>query len=170
MESRIDLFIDAVWDCRIWEQRIDGVYLLSILAMARKNNLESGMQDVREILPDGSSATLVRTLVLGLIFLLVLLLASNFLLSRFSTNVGYTWIRMKWELLLDLDRPVDILVLGDSSMNQGLDTDYIAATEQVSALNLATNGALISVNDVWMLERYLKELRFTYLCRGRSHL
>ncbi len=64
---------------------------------------------------------------------------------------------MKWELLLDLDRPVDILVLGDSSMNQGLDTDYIAETEQVSALNLATNGALISVNDVWMLERYLKD-------------
>jgi hypothetical protein len=50
---------------------------------------------------------------------------------------------------------VNILVLGDSSANQGMATDYIMKSTGLTALNLATEGSAIAVNDYWMLEDYI---------------
>ena len=64
-------------------------------------------------------------------------------------------MRKKWYMLEHLDRPVDLLILGDSSANQGVDPEHWSNTSGETAINLATIGNATVVNDAWMLESYL---------------
>lgn len=77
-------------------------------------------------------------------------------LARHPLNHGYRVIRAKWSLLMQQRRPVDTLVLGDSTGNQGVVPDILGARLGGAALNLCTVGDLLAVNDAWMLDRYLR--------------
>jgi hypothetical protein len=55
---------------------------------------------------------------LGMI-VVVNLLAIGFL-SQYTTNFGYFLNYQKWDLLKRMDKPVQWLILGDSSVNQGI--------------------------------------------------
>jgi len=76
-------------------------------------------------------------------------------LSERQGNRGYALIDRKWELLTGLDESVDILIVGDSSCNQGLMPSIVSERLDATSLNLCTIGALLAVDDVWMLEYYL---------------
>jgi hypothetical protein len=90
--------------------------------------------------------------------LLLLNAAAGRALHRYTTNIGYYLIVAKWELLESQRRPVDWLVLGDSSGNHSVRPDVIAAERGETALNLCTIGDMLAVDDAWMLGRYLKEV------------
>src|SRR5438128_2449200 len=81
--------------------------------------------------------------------------AALFVLSRHPVNHGYKVIGAKWELLREQERPVDWLVLGDSSGNQGVVPAVLSERLGGSSLNLCTVGDLLAVNDAWMLETYI---------------
>jgi len=66
-------------------------------------------------------------------------------------------IQEKWKLLDSVDEPTDWLVLGDSSADQGVDPDLLASELGGTALNLATVGNVLAVNDVWMLDKYIEQ-------------
>lgn len=76
-------------------------------------------------------------------------------LERSSPNLGYRLIRSKWEALRALDAPVDWLILGDSSGNQGLRPDVLERTLGGRARNFCTIGDTLTLNDAWMLRDYL---------------
>lgn len=76
-------------------------------------------------------------------------------LNRKTTNFGAFLIHRKWELLGEQEKPVDVLVLGDSTCNQGINTEILSREFGVSALNLCTTGSSALVGDLWMLEEYL---------------
>lgn len=78
-------------------------------------------------------------------------------LEELTTNRGYWLVHQKWDLLDSLDEPVDWLILGDSSCNQGVRPDVFEARLGESAVNLCTVGDLLAVNDAWMLERYIED-------------
>jgi hypothetical protein len=82
---------------------------------------------------------------------------SSQLLEYFTPNKGYQLIRKKWDILEKMESPADILVLGDSSGNQGVDTDLITELTGKSAVNLATIGNALALNNYWMLETYIKK-------------
>lgn len=88
-----------------------------------------------------------------------------------ALNLGFAWtrenrplnrgdwlIREKWARILAAERgrPVETLIVGDSSGNQGADPAVLAAELGGSALNLCTIGTLGAVDDAWMVAEYLE--------------
>jgi hypothetical protein len=114
---------------------------------------------VRRLREKPTSAMLVYFVleVLGSLVVMVLL---NFFalwyLGHFSTNFGYWTIHQKWALLGKMDAPVDWLILGDSSCNQGVSPAQIQEQLGETAMNLCTVGNMTVLNDVWMLEEYIQ--------------
>jgi hypothetical protein len=91
--------------------------------------------------------------------LLVLVLLNSFALwylGNYSPNYGYWTLQQKWALLGKMDAPVDWLILGDSSCNQGVSPALIQEKLGETAINLCTIGNVTALNDVWMLEDYIR--------------
>ena len=90
---------------------------------------------------------------------IIISLLFNFLawwyLKDFSANAGYLLIRAKWQLLENLETPVDLLILGDSGGNQGVDPEIISEKTGKSSINLCTIGDAMILNDARMLKVYM---------------
>jgi hypothetical protein len=82
--------------------------------------------------------------------------AARWYLDRHTPNRGDWLIREKWELLVGLKKPVDWLILGDSSCNQGIDPSIFDAELKTTSVNLCTVGNMTNVNNAWMLETYIQ--------------
>lgn len=93
---------------------------------------------------------------------LVLVAAANLATARYldahTTNRGYWLVHAKWQLLAKQDEPVDVLVLGDSSGNQGVNNRVLDRTLGLRSLNLATTGHATALGDLWMLREYVDEV------------
>lgn len=114
-------------------------------------------QPAQELESDINQKTFYRTLLIAILVIFSLNFLSSHLLNLFSTNSGYRLVRTKWDMLKNLEEPVDILIIGDSSGNQGIDTDFIKNKTGKSALNLATIGNMLALNDYWLLSEYIKK-------------
>jgi hypothetical protein len=111
-----------------------------------------------EILP--SSTKLIQIILTLLCPWLVFALANvgaNLYLQNFPANRGYWVIQQKWSILMNLKQPVDWLVLGDSSCNQGVVPEVLEAELSGKAVNLCTIGDSLILNDAWMLSKYIKK-------------
>jgi hypothetical protein len=90
--------------------------------------------------------------------LVVFALALNILLiavlAKASPNAGYKIIAKKWDIVRRTP-DVDLIVVGDSSGNQGVDPEVVRETLGLSAVNLCTVGDMTVVTDVALLETYL---------------
>ncbi len=80
------------------------------------------------------------------------------LLRLATPNIGYALVAQKWRLLLERERPVEWLVLGDSSCNQGLDPQILAGELGGEALNLCTVASSLAVGAAWMLDWHVERL------------
>lgn len=92
---------------------------------------------------------------------LLLVLLANFVVAppmlEGGRNLAGWIIGHKWRLLLDLGQPVDDLVLGDSSCNQGVNPVTLAqALDDARGVNLCTIGDMLALNDAWMLQTYIE--------------
>ncbi len=96
------------------------------------------------------------SLVMALVCVALLNLGASRALDRFTTNRGYWLVHEKWNLLESLPDPVDWLILGDSSCNQGIMPDLISQALGGKAINLCTVGDMLAVNDAWMLNRHIE--------------
>ncbi len=103
---------------------------------------------------NGRSAAIT---VIGTIFLLLLAnWAVLWYIQEYPRNRGYWLVRQKWELLHELAAPVDWLIVGDSTGNQGLVPEVLEEQLGGTAVNLNTVGNMGAVDDVWMLEEYIE--------------
>lgn len=109
-------------------------------------------------MPATPARRLRDTLALTAALLVLFNLLAALFLDRHTSNLGYFVVREKWKLLLGLERPVDWLILGDSSGNQAVRPDLFETGMGVKALNLCTVGGGTLVNDAWMLESYVRRL------------
>ncbi|GAA6621737.1 hypothetical protein [Scytonema sp. NUACC26] len=102
-----------------------------------------------------------RSVLLSLLWIAILVLLANFAakwyLEKYTTNRGDWLIREKWELLENLKQPVDWLLLGDSSCNQGILPSILNEKLNTTSINLCTIGNMTSLGDAWMLEAYIKK-------------
>lgn len=124
-------------------------------------NLASSSLLPSEHPPTHRRARPLLTVVLTLALVLVLNFASGVLLRHVSPNRGYRIIERKWAMLESMTRPAETLILGDSTVNQGLDTRLIRAhygDAEGATVNLATIGHMMLLNDAWMLERHIQRL------------
>lgn len=79
-------------------------------------------------------------------------------LNRNTTNFGAWLTHRKWEMLSEQKTPVDVLILGDSTCNQGINPNVIKQEHGLSSLNLCTTGPSALVGDAWMLEEYVRRV------------
>jgi hypothetical protein len=99
-------------------------------------------QLTREIMAP-SSVHSVLISVLGTFFVvLVVNLAAIGYLNHYTTNRGYWLVRQKWDILQGLEAPVEWLILGDSSGNQGLVPERLREKLGGAAINVCTVGNL----------------------------
>lgn len=78
-------------------------------------------------------------------------------LQKNTSNLGYFLVHHKWDMLQSISQPVEWLILGDSSGNQGLDPRIISQRMGGNALNSCSIGDLILLNDAWMLQTYIQK-------------
>lgn len=112
----------------------------------------------RETPVPATRGRLLLALAVALTVVALLNLAAGLALERFTTNRGYWIVRHKWDLLEALPAPVDWLILGDSSCNQGIMPDLIGQQLGGRAVNVCTLGNMLAVNDAWMLARHIERL------------
>ena len=94
---------------------------------------------------------------LGTLFFVIFFnFAAKLYLKENTTNRAYWLINKKWEILLKQKKPVDWLILGDSSCNQGVVPSILNERLSVSSINLCTIGDMLSLDDSWMLEKYIQ--------------
>lgn len=89
----------------------------------------------------------------------VLAAGANFMarwaVDTFSPNLAFRVYQTKWQELLSLSEPVDWLVLGDSSANQGVDPELLERYIGGRTINLATIADASAVVETWMLQKYI---------------
>src|SRR5262245_5791244 len=88
----------------------------------------------------------------------ILNVAAMGILGAWSTNIGYRLVQEKWDLLMRQRSPVEWLVLGDSSCNQGVVPAVLDEELRTTSLNLCTIGDMMLVGDAWMLRSYLQRV------------
>ena len=110
-----------------------------------------------EIEPEANGRSLLITLLATLILLLLINAASIWYLDKYPNNRGYWLVKAKWERLQAMEEPVDWLIVGDSSANQGIRPTDLTAELDGSAINLATVASMGAVDDVWMLQTYIQQ-------------
>lgn len=115
------------------------------------------IQPADEVLRSPSIRTLLATALVALGVVLFCNAAAGRLLVAFPQNDGYAMIKGKWNLLTGLTRPVDVLVLGDSSCSLGIDPGVIEGEIGGTALNLCTIGDMTVVGSYWMLDHYIQK-------------
>lgn len=112
----------------------------------------------QEILPRSPKLTqIILTLICPWLIFALVNVGANLYLKNFPENRGYWLIQQKWSMLLNLKQPVDWLVLGDSSCNQGVIPEILETQLSGKAINLCTIGDTIVLNNAWMLSKHIKK-------------
>lgn len=103
-----------------------------------------------------SPHALLRTALTALTLLALANLGAWLYLKASPANQGYAIIEAKWALLRAKQEPVDWLVLGDSSCNQGVDPQALSSALGGRVLNACTIGDMLALEDAWMLDEYIQ--------------
>lgn len=109
-----------------------------------------------ETIAPSSKSHVAVTLAVALMVVAGLNVAALFYLRAFPRNRTYWLVEQKWRKLETLSEPVDWVVLGDSSGNQGVRSDVWSATLNGSSANFCTVADMLALGDAWMLERYVE--------------
>jgi hypothetical protein len=86
------------------------------------------------------------------VVLLVVNALAGRVLREYTANLGYALTTKKWELLLDRREPLEWLVLGDSTCNQGVDPRVLGEALGADVLNLCTVASGLTLDSAWMLD------------------
>ena len=125
--------------------------------MKTPDNSQNHSRLPNEDAPDASRNKNLRLLIAVVITLTI----ANFTvyLSGAFTNLdsGTFLIRSKWDILRDLDTPVEWLILGDSSANQGVVPAQFQTEYGGRSVNLGTVGNVLLIDDVWMFQNYINK-------------
>jgi len=97
------------------------------------------------------------TIMLGLLMLALANTFFGFLLNYFNPDRGYWLTKAKWRMATTAySQPYDILILGDSSGNQGVAPSVFKNELEANTLNLCTIGYLGCQHTPWILTDYLQ--------------
>ena len=111
-----------------------------------------------ETTPRMSRSRLLKAVAVGVAIFVAVNAAFTVAMGQVTVNRGYDTIRHKWQLIERQTEPVDWLLVGDSSCNQGLDPRVFVDELGQTALNLCTTGDMLAVGDVWFAERYIEQV------------
>jgi hypothetical protein len=103
----------------------------------------------------------VRSVLISVSGTVILVLVFNFAalwyLDRCSINPSAKTVSQKWEILQNMQAPVEWLVLGDSSCNQGVVPETLESYLGGTTINLCTIAPMTMLNDALMLDAYIEK-------------
>ena len=112
----------------------------------------------REVKVSATWARVARTLA----GVLAVAVVGNFLamayFRRWTANEGYWLIEQKWYRLMSLDKPVDWMLIGDSSCNQGLVPDVMSKRLGGEVQNFCVIGNMLALNGAWMVDAHIRRV------------
>lgn len=100
---------------------------------------------------------LVRLLLTIMFCIVSLNLCAIVYLQYDQLNITTVVTAQKWKIVAELAEPVDIVIIGDSSANQGIDPLLIEEVTGLKGINLATVASWGMVDNVWLLEEYIQQ-------------
>ncbi len=112
-------------------------------------------QLTHEVIAPSSKWSVMATIFGAILVTVLINFAALWYLEMYPANRGYWLVKQKWDMLLALEEPVEWLILGDSSGNQGIVPEVLVGDTAVSAVNLSTVASLTMLDDVWMLQLYI---------------
>lgn len=124
------------------------------------------MNDDRpDILPQEQvKPTRFASFALLLVITIILVIGANFFaffaLRWIPVNRGNALVYEKWMLMdraLSAKKSCDILIVGDSSSNQGLDPRVIREETGKSAINLGVVAEALTLEPVWTVDRFFQQ-------------
>lgn len=110
---------------------------------------------LEERAPRASRSSVLIAVVGTLVIAAALNFAFLWILREYPQNPGYWLLRSKWDRLDQLAGPVDWLLLGDSSCNQGIISELLEPALGDDHSNLCTIGNMGLLDDAWMLDTYI---------------
>ncbi len=120
------------------------------------------MIDYPALARDTPHSSRVRNVVITVAGTIFLVLVANFsarsFLKNTPVNPADALVKRKWEILARQTAPVDWLILGDSTGNQNVNPAVVSETLGGGAVNLCTMANFLVLNDVWMLQEYLRRV------------
>jgi hypothetical protein len=105
--------------------------------------------------PDKVTSILIT--IIGTIICIVIMNIVVYI-GLFDSKIGQLGGVRKWNLLLNLNHPVETIILGDSSCDFGVLPDIVEEKLGGSAINLATGANYAPLYNAWMLDTYVKRL------------
>lgn len=115
------------------------------------------MNEITPEVPRSSTARRAALMVgLMVVFFALINAGARWYLQNHGTNLGYRIIHHQWQLLEDMDAPVDWLVFGDSSGTHGIVPEAMTEVLGGTAVNLSTLANCQLADDAWMLQRYIE--------------
>lgn len=112
---------------------------------------------IKEIVKDVSLKSVLRLISLIVFFLFLFNWTTYYYLRLNTPNLGYKVIAKKWELLGKMNEKKNWIILGDSTCNQGLSISVFEEENSIEAVNLCTLGDMLTVDDSWILEKYIEK-------------
>lgn len=110
-----------------------------------------------EIMPISSWIGIILTIICTFIFVL----SVNFFLIHYlefkTGNPVDDFIGTKWEQVKNISKPVDWLILGDSTADWGINASVLMENLNGTVENLATVGNWMLIDDTWMLEYLIRK-------------
>ncbi len=119
----------------------------------------------RDILPEervkpASARSLASVLVIAGVLVLAANFAASAALKALPVNRGYALANGKWKLMdraLESRTKLDVLIVGDSSSNQGLNPKVIREVTGKTAMNLGVVAEARTIEPVWTADRFLEQ-------------
>lgn len=140
---------------RGWTPRITFLEAAQGPVTIAEGNMRFYKQLSREVSTPSSTRSVLISVVGTIFAVLVANLAALWYLDHYSTNRGPELVEQKWKILQNMQTPVDWLVLGDSTGNQGVVPETLESKLGGTAANLCTIVPMTTLDDAMMLDVYI---------------
>ncbi|HEX9926601.1 MAG TPA: hypothetical protein VGD99_28400 [Anaerolineae bacterium] len=112
-------------------------------------------QLTREILIVANARSVLTSVLGTMLLVLAVNFAAMWYIDHYISNTGLELVEQKWKILQNMEAPVDWLVLGDSTGNQGVVPEILENELGGTALNLCTIVPMTTLDDALMLDVYI---------------
>jgi hypothetical protein len=109
----------------------------------------------REVLTESSRQSMLISVFGTALLVLAVNFGAMWYIDHYVENKGLELVERKWEILQTMEPPVDWLVLGDSTGNQGVVPEVLESKLGGTALNLCTIVPMTTLDDAMMLDVYI---------------
>ena len=114
-------------------------------------------KSIKEIIGPANTKRILISVLGTLVIVFLVNLVAFSCIEKYSIGNYDLGSKEKWNMLLNLEEPVEWLILGDSTGLHAVVPNTLNERLGVTSINLCTLGFMGVMNDAWMLNRYIQQ-------------